>query len=148
MNSLRAHHTIAWVAAATCILCHHEKAHAWDSQQDAQTPSMSEQSWEPAFGPRGHFRMHVLKDAIGNQVEKLLRCRASILGPGGTVEPDCDIATNPDINRIKAGWLTARMGGEVAHTSEHTLMARAAAQRAGLARDAGGAGPSIFEPFG
>jgi len=86
MKISRARHAIHWAAAATCILSHHEQAHAWDSQQDGKTPIVHEQNWAPTFLARGQFRMHVLKDAIGShsdsagsRIEKLLRCRASIL---------------------------------------------------------------------
>lgn len=149
----QARHAIIWAAAATSILSQHERASAWDSQQDGHTPILGEENWAPT-SLAGQFRMQVLKDAIGshsdsagNRIEKLLRCRASILGPGGTVDPDCILASRLDVDRAKAGWLTARVGGDLSHWSEHTLITRAAAERAGLLHGLGGSGPLIFEPF-
>jgi len=58
MKISRAHHAIAGAAAVACILSHHQRAHAWDSQQDGNTPIVREQNWAPTFLTQGQFRMH------------------------------------------------------------------------------------------
>jgi len=132
---------------------------AWDSVPQARMPTMPHKNWPQRFytGESGdrRFYMQSLKDAIGGMstgygdvTTKLLRCPADavVLGADGIAR--CSIATEPDLVAAHAQWLTSRTAGSAEHDSEHTIIAREAARRAGLLRNhVTSTGPEIFEPF-
>jgi hypothetical protein len=97
--------------------------------------------------------MHFLKDAVGSlsgeaRIAGLIRCPAEALAPGGPGRTLCTQAELRDLERSPDGWIAPRLAGEAPKISEHTLISREAARRAGLLHDAtGNSGPAIFEPF-
>lgn len=138
-------------------------ARAWDSVEEAKIRSFPRTDpgvieLPPHLLQKRAFSMRFLKDAIGGDASgardaltKLIRCPPDVLlarelGGGSLLQ--CQQATTEDLRRTKAEWLTARVSGDVEHQSEHTLIARAAAGRAGLLHDGlRGQGPHIFETF-
>lgn len=138
-------------------------ARAWDSVEEARIRSFPRTDpgvieFPPHLLQKRAFSMRFLKDAIGgdasgarDSLTKLIRCPPDVLLSrelGGRNLMHCQQATPEDLRRTKADWLTARVSGDVEHQSEHTLIARAAAARAGLLHDGlRGQGPNIFETF-
>lgn len=134
---------------------------AWDSQNEARTRAFPRQAstadWFPGTssqpGARRRFLMEFLKDAMGpsdgieTSVTKFLKCQTVSQGPPDAMH-QCDVATLADLERTNMQWLRPRQMGDDPHGSEHTLIAREAARRAGLLRDeVFDRGPTIFEPF-
>lgn len=131
---------------------------AYDSKLEGGMRLLPATRWRahlPYLGNDDRFlQMRFLKDTIGGssarpdaRFSRAIVCPEEVLTPGGTPTRHCRLATSVDIDALQAGWLTPRLAGERAHESEHTLIAREAARRAGLLRFADGTGPYIFQPF-
>lgn len=139
--------TVAFALACAAFMSE-DQARAWDSHAEARIRSMPRTidgiGFPAQWQQQQWAAMQLVKDRLGRSfgdespvLTKLFRCPVN--KTDGTFA-GCTLP-EPGDAEVVAGWSNPRKAGETDHHSEHTILARAAAEYAGLTAT------TLFEPF-